>query len=115
MQLTMQVFPEVAGAGNSFLFDNATPTSTITLPTNNARLKTLALVSGIALDSETDVGGVRILIKRSEVRIRIGMALGKQESLEHGCCNLYICKFYIWILDIPDPGWGKCKVILFTN
>ena len=57
---------ETPAVSVSWTFDNVSPTSIVTVPANNAKLKTLAYISGTADDVAPGVGlsVVRISIKK---------------------------------------------------
>ena len=55
---------ETAGTGNSFLFDNIKPTSSIVVPLNNSELKTLTTITGTVVDGgAAGLSNVRLIIK----------------------------------------------------
>jgi len=57
---------EVPGSGNSFLFDNISPSSTISNPTNNTDISSLTTISGTASDTgSSGLSIVRVSIKNT--------------------------------------------------
>src|SRR3989339_695838 len=56
---------ETPGAGVTFTFDNAVPTSTVTLPQPSTAYSSLAVITGTATDTGSAVSTVQLNIKRT--------------------------------------------------
>ena len=106
---------ETSGSGNSFtyLIDDQKPTSTIVLPANNAKLKTLETITGTAMGPAPSSGLplVKVSIKREvDTNYWTGStwAAGAENWLDASGTNN-------WSIGKPSSGWEDGKVYLIRS